>query len=246
MNKPSLYIPRVALFVALTLGKLCSAQVTLSAPGFDFGYAPQHALLSHAIWIHAGKDSVRLGRIEVACSCTKFTLEKSDLAPGDSACLEFSYDTRQGVDVTVKSLRLHIEGESAPRAVKIVANVAANPAACRPITVSPAGIDLDAMAQNSKNSHASCVLANKSEQSVTLELVAYDSSLISVQLPDSIPAGDNRPLLINIQKSKVSESFATSLTFSVSSPAGLPIRDGRPTRYSVPIVYNMPATNEGK
>ena len=77
----------IILSVSLSLN--AAPQIQIPETTFNFGKAPQRAVVSHVFWIKSvGTDTLVIKKVIPGCGCTKAPLKDSVLAPGDSTSLE--------------------------------------------------------------------------------------------------------------------------------------------------------------
>lgn len=210
--------------------------LTLSETEFDFGFAPQHAKISHTFTISAAPDdSLIINDVVPGCGCTKAPLEKSQLGPGESTNLEIIFSTKAYSGKIRKSPRIKVKDAAEPTRVTILSNVVKRPDSTTPIVIKPYKLDISQFGEKVRDSMVFSI-TNVSDQAVSPALVSCPSSVFTVELPATIKPGESAEAFLKLRDNAVSESFEKSFTLELSDSAS--------TRFTVPVkrVVKSPTT----
>jgi hypothetical protein len=73
--------------------------IKVSNDSINIGIVPKNTTTAVQVVIHsAGKDTLCIKSIGVDCGCTKAAMTINNIAPGDSALMNLSYDAKTGGD----------------------------------------------------------------------------------------------------------------------------------------------------
>jgi hypothetical protein len=221
-----------ALMLGLLITTQPSAESNLLIPEstFDFGLAPQKSKLTHVFWLKStGDDSLIIDKIVPGCGCTKAPLDKSRIAPGDSARLEIIFDTRTSRSKVSKRPKIFVKGSDLPRSVQIMSTVMSNPDSARPVSATPYKLDISQFGEKARSA-IEFTLTNSSNIAQRLEVIDLQSEFFDLELANSIQAGETISARLTVKESKLSQSFEKSLTLSITNERNEP-----PVRMTLPI-----------
>ena len=200
---------------------------------FDYGYTTQGSKISHVFWLkNTGTDTLRLLDVRPGCGCTKSSLKKKALSPGDSTDVEVVFSTGAYSGALRKSSTILSEspGEG-PLPLSFTASPTPNPDSVRPVTFSPPRLNLDSLRDLAKAPvwEGKVSIRNWSGQSLQIRQVSPPLAHIHVETPKGdIPPGKEASLHIKIDPVDADTMIAKSLTFELS--------DSSHTRYTLPIL----------
>ncbi len=129
---------------------------------------------------------------------------------------------------------LGVVGKKTPlkRTARITANIFTNPDSTFPITIKPAKANFpDTGGTIVTEIYFSMV--NKGKQALRPKLISFPKTLVSVTLPQNIPAGGNADLSIKLKDAALNKTFEKSVTFELD--------DADHTRFTIPIKRGNPA-----
>ena len=134
----------VLLMLALFTGSAQAVpKMVLEETQFDFGYVPQQAKITHVFWLKSvGDDSLKILKVTPGCGCTKAPLEKSIIAPGDSAKLEIIFSTKKYKNRVSKSPRILTNEGQTEKNIRISTHVVTRPDSTYAVVISPYKLDL--------------------------------------------------------------------------------------------------------
>lgn len=96
------------LLLALTAG--CAGQpgqIELSATEYDFGTIPNDKAVTHVFEVrNVGRGKLEIGGVSTSCGCTIAEVDKRQLAPGETAKLEVTYDPQAHGGATGQFMRI--------------------------------------------------------------------------------------------------------------------------------------------
>lgn len=228
----------LALVILLALAGTASAapSLKLSDDSFDFGIVPQNARISHVFWVKSnGPDTLHISKVVPGCGCTQAPLERNVLAAGDSTRLEIIFATGSYTNSVTKSPRIETDAVPPVTNVHIKAFVASRPDSTYPLVVKPYKLDLTATEDESRT--ATFTLVNMSDSPLRPKLVSRDPRLISVTLPNVIPAGGSAEGAVKLTRAAMEKELTTSFTIQLN--------DEKSTRFTVPVRRDAGAIPSG-
>ena len=96
------------LLLALTIG--CTGQpgqIELSATEYDFGTIPNDKAVTHVFEVrNVGRGKLEIAGVSTSCGCTTAEVDKRQLAPGETAKLEVTYDPQAHGGATGQFMRV--------------------------------------------------------------------------------------------------------------------------------------------
>jgi hypothetical protein len=198
---------------------------------FDFGYAPQNAELYHDFWLKSvGDKELVINNIKTGCSCTRAPLEKDVIAPGDSARLKIIFSTGRYKGRTFKRPIVETNEGSDRRQLTIIAQILTDRDSMFPLAVKP--LMLEFLIDSDKSKRVKEIrITNVSDQDFDLNLVEFPDNLVSIEFPDSIPAGRTATAVVRLADKALSSEFKNSFTFEIN--------DEDQTRYTVGIAGRL-------
>ncbi len=198
---------------------------------FDFGYAPQNAELYHDFWLKSvGDKELVISNIKTGCSCTRAPLEKDVIAPGDSARLKIIFSTGRYKGRTFKRPIVETNEGSDRRQLTIIAQILTDQDSMFPLAVEP--LMLEFLIDSDKSKRVKEIkITNNSEQDFDLNLVEFPENLLSIEFPESIPAGRTATAVVRLADKALNSEFKNSFTFELN--------DEDQTRYTVGIAGRL-------
>ncbi len=227
MNKKFYFI--LSLFALSIMAGAVFAEPKLTVPEteFDFGYVPQHAMVSHTYWLHStGTETLKIVNVKPGCGCTKAPLQKSELAVGDSTDLEVIFSTKTFRGRQSKRTSITTNAELDPQQIKFTADVVVNPDEMYPIKISPYKFDISQFGEKERT-NLEFNITNVSEDDLKIELIDIDTKMFKIKLPDNIKAGQSEKGTIEISDQYVDGEFEKSLTIELN--------DNDKSRFTIPI-----------
>jgi hypothetical protein len=227
-------LKRLTNRTALVVGFVMLGSTVLAAPAavlknasFDFGFVPQQAKISHVFQIMStGDDTLKIVQVIPGCGCTKAPLEKSEIAPGESTCLEVIFSTGQYKGRVTKHPRIVTNEEQSERTLEFLSTVMSRPDSTYPLIIQPAILDFTNSGNESLES-ISMIIRNVSDNAVALKLIDFPEGIFEVKLPESIPAGGRSEATIRLADAKNAPGFEKSFTIELD--------DASSTRFTVPV-----------
>ncbi|MDF1543593.1 MAG: DUF1573 domain-containing protein [bacterium] len=202
-------------------------RMEISTDVFNFGYAPQHAKISHSFWLKsAGDDTLKIVKVTPGCGCTKAPLDKDVLLPGDSARLEIIFSTKTYRNRITKAPKITTNEGGTDRSIKIMTHVVSRPDSTYPIVISPYKLDMSQFTEVTRD-RISFTLENVSDQEIRPTLVYAPNDIMEVSLPELIGPGEKQDGMVLLNKQVLDNSFEKSFTIELN--------DEKNTRFTIPI-----------
>jgi hypothetical protein len=213
--------------------KTSGGKLEVPNPTFDFGYAPQHTKVTHVYWLkNSGTDTLRITDVRPGCGCTKSPLSKHALSPGDSTDVQVTFSTGAYSNQVHKTATIIADPPDANLPLlSFTAFPVMYPDSLRPLTFSPALLDLDSLrkAQSSPTWEYNVSIKNRSDHDVQIrEISPFPGNVRADLSKGSIGAGKEIALRVKIDPVAADSMISKSLTFELS--------DSTHTRYTLPIV----------
>lgn len=170
-------------------GVLCAQQpkIDFSEKQFYFGYIPAEQMGRHDYWIrNVGDAELAITQVKPNCSCTKFALADTAVAPGDSTRLVVYFDAERMFNRVVKILLVSSNDPVSPLDTIVFAAVVNKQH--QQVKVEPQHLEFDPETLKSEDPARSFTVTNSSDKVVDLELVGdmpqgFDVSLSNSELP---------------------------------------------------------------
>lgn len=211
-----------------------AAKVQIDDTGFDFGYIPAGAVVSHAYTLHSrGADSLKILSVRPGCGCTKAPLKKEVVAAGDSTSVELVYTSNKAASGNfAKSATVTTnDTDRGNFQLTFKGKAYANPDSLTPLTLSLGEIALTAQ---TRTQETKLTVKNVSAAPIRLSLVSDAGEYFAVGLPDAeIKPGQSKEIKVKLNSTLPEDQFQKSFTFAVND------KDG--TRYTIPVSLNKPA-----
>ena len=204
-----------------------SPRLTLPETVFNFGYVPQHSLVSHRFWLlSTGDDTLRIERIIPGCSCTRAPLKKNKLASGDSTVVEIIFSTKSFRNRVEKSPKIQTNEDTPNKSLKIIANVLAKTDSTFPVIIEPFKISLH-MSETEQVNEKRFSIKNVSKEDLKLELISVPDGYFEIDLPVEIKAGETKTGEIRLLKDSIEKVFQKSFTIRLNDDFG--------SRFTIPV-----------
>ncbi len=211
-------------------------QMGISPDSFNFGYAPQHAKVSHSFWLKStGDDTLRIIKIIPGCGCTKAPLEKDVLLPGDSARLEIIFSTKTYRNRITKSPKITTNEGGPDRRVRIITHVVSRPDSTYPVIIAPYKLDMSQFTDKIRD-RITFTLQNVSDREIRPTLIYAPEHLLEIRLPEKIAPGKKGEGTVLLNKQAVGESFEKSFTIEID--------DEKRSRFSIPVKRTVRAMSQ--
>ena len=208
-----------------------SPRLTLPETVFNFGYVPQHSLVSHRFWLlSTGDDTLRIEQIIPGCSCTRAPLEKNKLASGDSTVVEIIFSTKSFRNRVEKSPKIQTNETTPDKSLKIIANVLAKTDSTFPVIIEPFKIFLPKSETEQVNKRQFSI-KNVSKENLKLELVSLPDGYFEIDLPVEIKAGETITGEIRLLKDSIGRNFQKSFTIRFNDDFG--------SRFTIPVIRTI-------
>ena len=110
--------------------------------------------------------------------------------------------------------------------VIITSHVVRRPDSTYPVIVKPYKLDISQFGQSVRDK-MKFTIRNVSDQSVNLRLIAAPTSLMSIELPETIEAGKSAKAVVILDESALNQNFEKSFTFELN--------DESASRFTVPV-----------
>ena len=221
-------VTTVALTLALGLGRLNAAPLLATDQlEFDFGYAPQNSKVCRIFELrNDGDDTLRITKVIPGCGCTKTPLKDSVLAPGERTELEIIFSTGAYTGLVTKRPRIETNEGGANRYLTIATNVMPRPDSTYPVQIRPYKIDLSQFGEAVRK-QMKFTLVNVSDAGLGMTLVSCPSELMTVTMPNNVPAGGTAEGLVKLTEKAIETSFESSITIQLD--------DAAKSRFTIPI-----------
>jgi hypothetical protein len=176
--------------------KIHAQQIQLITPKLiDFGKIQEASpVQGEILFLNSGSETLNINRIRTSCGCTATEIEKNVYAPGDTARIKFSIDTRGFRNVTRKAITIFFE-EKAVQNLKytiqmnVFSDVELSPRyiSFRHVQLNPDTIITDYFA-----------IQNNSEKPLTIMKVTSNYDLIQV-FPQSVKIPPKKEHLFRVE-----------------------------------------------
>lgn len=228
------HLKRTTRIFTLILGLATSAsaapQIAINNNTFDFGFVPQKATLSHTYWITSiGTDVLKITKVVPGCGCTKAPLASNEIAPGDSTSLEIIFSTKSFRNKITKRPKIYSNASNTAERISFTAFVVSDQESMLPITINPFAVNQFHF--DSDNKSATFLIANHSDQVISISIVDFPKNAFSVILPKKIQPHESVEGKILLHEDFKTVSFKKSLTLELDNP--------EKSRYTIPIVHTI-------
>ena len=194
---------------------------------FKFGFAPQNSQLITTYWLYnAGDDTLKISKVQPGCGCTSAPLEKSAVAPGDSAKLQITFDSKSMMGMTSKRIAVSTNAERPDTNLQFLAEIVRRPDSTWPMTVLPYKLDLTQMGEKVRD-RITMTLQNVGPDPISLKSISVPSELFSVKFPDQIAGNQTAKVELVLTPEAVKKEFVSSMTIEVTGKEEY--------RYSIPV-----------
>ena len=232
MKKKSILLTAILSIVSLSAFALVGPKVEIDNSGFDFGFAPQNAKLSHTFWIKStGDEDLKIVKVIPGCGCTKAPLAKDVINPGDSTTLEIIFSSKKYTGTIIKQPKFLTNTEDNNQVLAFQATIVNAPDSTYPLVISPFNLELAGMRPEIDN--ARFMIENKSEEDISIIVVEAATDFFTTKMPKKIKAGEKAEGMLQLLAASADKSFAKSVTIELS--------DAAKTRYTIPVTYSKPA-----
>ena len=212
-----------------------SPRLTLPETVFNFGYVPQHSLVSHRFWLlSTGDDTLRIEQIIPGCSCTRAPLKKNKLASGDSTVVEIIFSTKSFRNRVEKSPKILTNEDTPNKSLKIIANVLVKTDSTFPVIIEPFKISLPKNKTEQVNKRQ-FTIQNVSKEDLKLELISLPDGYFEIDLAVEIKAGETITGEIRLLKDSLEKSFQKSFTIRFNDDFG--------SRFTIPVKRTIAYTD---
>jgi len=151
-------------------------------------------------------------------------LEKDALAVGDSTTLEIIFSTGSFSNQVTKSPSILTNEAQGAKNVTIKANIFTKPDSTYPIVIQPPKIEF---AAGDSTETMEFTITNKSDAAISPRIVSAPRRFVSINLPQSIPAGESTIGSVTLKKAGLREGFEKSVTVQLNDQAK--------SRFTLPI-----------
>ncbi len=215
------------LLLAATVTGWSAPRLVLPESEFDFGYSPQNSSISHVFWLKsAGDDTLLIKNVVPGCGCTKAPLERDKIAAGDSTRLEIVFSTGSYQGAVAKNPKIETNEGAPNKFLRILTRVMTRPDSTYPLVVKPYKVDLSQFGDKARE-ETKFTLVNKTDKSLTPQIVSTFDDCFKVTLPKSIPAGGSADGIIAIKPDMKLRGFEKSFTIELN--------DDAKSRYTIPV-----------
>lgn len=151
-------------------------------------------------------------------------MEKDALAVGDSTTLEIIFSTGSFSNQVTKAPSILTNEAQGAKNVTIKANIVTNPDSTYPIVIQPSKIEF-AAGDSSETMEFS--ITNMSDAAISPRIVSSPRRFVSINMPQSIQAGESTMGSVTLKKAGLREGFEKSVTFQLNDQAK--------SRFTIPI-----------
>lgn len=182
----------------LFFGSVLAQQIELLGPKVvDLGRVLEGSVVEESIrFVNTGDKPVKIKRVRTSCGCTVAHIDKMEYAPGDTAEVFFSLNTRGFHGVVRKSLTVYFEHDNLPKVRFVIqANVYTQ------LEVAPRYFSFQDVRLNPDTVITSFLtFKNKSGNSIQVTDIHVDSDLIRV-FPQSVvvPPGNESSVRVELK-----------------------------------------------
>ncbi|HVP06541.1 MAG TPA: DUF1573 domain-containing protein [Candidatus Acidoferrum sp.] len=219
------------LIIVLTAAGL-AAQPKIDIPGnkFDFGMAPQGAVLVQYFWFrNPGTDTLHINRIVTGCDCATMPLTQQYIAPGDSMNVGLFWQTERKIGNTGRYPYIYTDASKDAARIFLTAQVLPSLDSARPVSFKPYKMELTKLPTMQVDSVAFLV-TNHSTFPAVLKVITPPVEQCEVSIPDSLPSGSQGMGYVKVKPAYKDKEFENSFTVLVSSSAKDPTY-----RFTIPI-----------
>ncbi len=164
---------------------------------FDFGCAPLTFIYSHRFYVkNKGREKLIIKKVRPDCGCSTAPVEKSVIPPGDSAAIDFIFDSF-GFEGKVKK-KVYIHSNTGIDWIGIEINLTDKPEI-------PLKFDKVIIAKTSKVKKDTLLnIKNLTEKRIRIKVIAIDKSVVKKVYPCSLEIlpGKRKKLSIKIKGKK--------------------------------------------
>jgi hypothetical protein len=227
MKKLAIIVPLMLVATLVTGAFGIRQALQIDEPKFDFGYAPQHAKITHRFTLHnSSADSLIITKVVPGCGCTKAPLDRDRLGTGESTEVEIIFSTGSYANLVRKQPRIETSDGPPHQNVTITARVVPRPDSTYPVVIAPYKLDISQFREKTRD-RMKFRINNVSDAPLQLSLVDAPSRLFSVTLPEEVAAGGSGQGVVQLTEEGVKGEFEKSFTIEVS--------DENQTRFTVPV-----------
>ncbi len=227
---PTLLVVGLALLITTIQAE---PKLELSSKDYDFGFVPQHAKVSHTFMLKSvGDDTLKIVQVVPGCGCTKAPLEKSEIAPGDSATLEIIFNTGRYNGRVKKHPRIVTNEQQNRVNLEFASTVMARPDSTYPIIVKPHKLDFSRLA-DSAEPEMTFTLHNVYSEPLQVDIVDYPDDLLAITMPTEIPVKGSSDGTVRLIDPNSTAAFEKSITIEVNDLTG--------SRFTIPVMRSVTA-----
>jgi len=220
-------------------------RLAIDEPDFDFGSVARHSVVAHEFWFRStGSDTLLISEIKTGCGCVAAMPPQASVRPGDSLAVTFYWHLRNDEGESRRTSWVFTGAGADPRRVTLTAT-------CGPgdghdeeaISVQPPRIVFDtAGAQGTLE--RSAALRNRSDEDYAVSLVSGPGVPITVELPDSLPAGSTRRVNVRLAPRDWSPALTGSVTLEFIGEGGEEQRITLPVTGGNSRIESLVTTNQ--
>lgn len=203
------------------------AKIFLPEKGWDFGYIPQNAVVSHFFLIkNTGDDTLQIIKVRPGCACTYAPLKKDILAPKDSTSLEVIFSSRNYQGSKTLIVAIFSSDTSNVSDINFTANIENK----FPLfQVEPSQVKFDSLKVEINDSKKVTIM-NKSTSILNLVVTEKPKDFIDFQISkNSLNPKEKAEILLQVNRKATPGPFQTNLTIDFSG------QGSEKTRYTLPI-----------
>lgn len=209
-----------AFFIVITAGY--AAQIQFITPvEMDLGRVEAGSVINDVIrFVNTGNEDVTIRQIRTSCGCTTSEIEDKIIAPGDTAEVEFSLNTRGFRGEVHKTITIEFENQDLkPQTIRLVADC------INYLDYYPSYLAFTQLTVNPDTLiHREIRLTNHFNKPITIKSVRTDIKIIDIHWPKTPVQPEETALIDIILKPSVAIRQSSRLIIETDQPDLEPVR----------------------
>lgn len=195
------------------------ARVKVTDEVFDFGFMPQRSFVSHVFWLkNPGGKLLEITKLVPNCGCTEAPLEKSKVAPGDSARVQIIFGSSVFHGALKKFTQIESNAGGRVPALTFTAQIVTDSEPTGSLRLTPRRIDIETVSFQTSGEARELKIGMKNVSNASLQVALVDrpDRVVTVEnVASRLVPGEERSFILRFDPKAISPSLATSLTFQV-------------------------------
>ena len=209
-----------AVFLVITAGY--ASQIQFITPmEMDLGRVEAGRVIKDVIrFVNTGQEDITIRQIRTSCGCTTSEVENKIIAPGDTAAVEFSLNTRGFRGEIHKTITIEFENQDLkPQSIRLLADC------INYLDHYPSYLAFTQLIVNPDTLlHREIRLTNHFNKPITIKSVRTDIKIIDVHWPKTPVKPDESALIDVILKPSIPIRKSSRLTIETDQPDLEPVR----------------------